>query len=187
MPPVKLKKKYPRTVTVNGNSFRLRRISADDKELILSFARSLPEENLLFLRMDITKPEVVEQWVDSNETGRRVTVLAEADGKLLGYGSLNRQDLSWARHMGEIRVIVDASERSKGLGTLLTKEVFDIAEELGLSKIVAQMVREQEGARRMFERLGFAAEALLTDWVIDRSGKTRDLVVMSHDVTALTG
>jgi hypothetical protein len=39
----------------------------------------------------------------------------------------------------------------------------------------------------MFERLGFTAEALLADWVIYRSGKTRDLVVMSHDVTALTG
>lgn len=186
MPPVKLKKKYPRNVSLDDSTFRLRRIAPDDKKAILKFARELPEENHLFLRMDITKPEVVDEWVDSNEAGRRVTILAENDGKLVGYGSLNRQDLSWTRHMGEIRVIVDAKERSKGLGTLLAKEIFDIAQELGLSKIVAQMVREQEGARRMFERLGFNAEALLTDWVIDRSGKTRDLVVMSHDVTALT-
>ena len=55
-----------------------------------------------------------------------------------------------------------------------------------LSARESRMIREQEGARRMFEKLGFSAEALLTDWAIDRSGNTRDLVIMSYDVTALT-
>ena len=31
-----------------------------------------------------------------------------------------------------------------------------------------------------------AAEALLTDYVMDRNGRTHDLIVMSYDVTGLT-
>jgi len=58
---------------------------------------------------------------------------------------------------------------------------------MGLTKIVAQMAREQDGARRMFQRLGFTAEALLADWIQDRDGRPHDLVLMSHDVTSLTG
>ena len=33
-----------------------------------------------------------------------------------------------------------------------------------------------------FERLGFHAEALLTDWLMDRNFKKHDLVIMSHEV-----
>jgi hypothetical protein len=35
-------------------------------------------------------------------------------------------------------------------------------------------------------RLGFQPEALLQDFVIDRSGTSHDMVVMSYDVDGLT-
>ena len=60
------------------------------------------------------------------------------------------------------------------------------ARELGLQKIVARMAPEQRGATQVFERLGFRAEALLGDYVMDREGRTHDLIVMSYDVTGLT-
>jgi hypothetical protein len=43
---------------------------------------------------------------------------------------------------------------------------------------------EQLGVQ-VFERLG-CAEALLGDYVMDRQGRTHDLIVMSYDVTGLT-
>jgi RimJ/RimL family protein N-acetyltransferase len=48
------------------------------------------------------------------------------------------------------------------------------------------MTADQKGAIAIFERLGFQPEALLQDFVIDRSGRTHDRVVMSHDVEGLT-
>jgi gamma-glutamyltranspeptidase/glutathione hydrolase len=56
--------------------------------------------------------------------------------------------------------------------------------ELG-QKIVARMASEQKGASQVLERLGFRAEALLADYVIDREERTHDLIVMSYDVTGL--
>ena len=115
-----------------------------------------------------------------------LNVLESEDGRVVGYGSLGRSDLDWTRHIGEIRVLVDPEYRTQGIGALLAQELFNVAQDIGLSKVTARMVREQAGARAMFERLGFQAEALLADWVMDRDGKTRDLVLMSYDITALT-
>jgi len=105
---------------------------------------------------------------------------------VVGYGSLNRRPANWQRHLGEIRTVVAKSERGSGLGRFLAEQMFDTARDMGLTKIVAQMAREQDGARRMFQRLGFTAEALLADWIQDRDGRQHDLVLMSYDVTALT-
>ena len=177
--------KLPRKIKCGGKSIDLRLMTPDDADAMVAFARALPDEDLQFLRTDITDPKVVARWVKSVEEGMRFTVLAWKDDELVGYGSLNRRDLSWMSHLGEIRVIVAPEMRSSGLGGILANDIFILAKEQGLTKIVAQMAREQKGARRLFQKLGFAVEALLADWVIDRSGATRDMIIMSFDVTGL--
>jgi hypothetical protein len=52
--------------------------------------------------------------------------------------------------------------------------------------MVALMTPEQSGARTACERLGFKVEALLADWVEDRRGQPRDLLVMTFDLTGFT-
>ena len=94
--------------------------------------------------------------------------------------------MTWQRHLGEIRIQVAPRFRSQGLGRCLADEVFAIARDLDLRKVTAQMVADQKAAITTFERLGFQAEALLQDFVIDRGGRTRDLVVMSYDVAGLS-
>ena len=181
-----LKREYPRRLELGDETLQLCRLGADDKESLLTLARSLGEEDLMFLRFDITDPEVVDQMIDDQKTDRRVTVLAMSGNQLVSYGSVSRQQMSWTRHLGEIRVIVGPSYRGRGLGAKMAKELFEISNQLGLRKVVARMPLRQEAARRLFERLGFAAEALLPDWVMDRSGRTHDLLIMGHDVTSLS-
>ena len=52
--------------------------------------------------------------------------------------------------------------------------------ELGLSKIVVEVVVDSVPAIGMFEGLGFEPEALLRDHVRDKSGELHDLVVLAH-------
>lgn len=169
-------------VNCGEHDYELRRLQPGDRDNIVELARALPEVDLQFLRSDLTDPDVVEGWIRDAGTGSRFTTLAHHEGKLVGYGSLNLRGLQWMSHLGEIRVIIAEGHRRCGLGRVLTQRVFDVAHDLGLLKIVAQMAREQMGARRLFEQLGFSPEALLTDWVIDRSGRTRDMMIMSYDV-----
>jgi L-amino acid N-acyltransferase YncA len=183
----KVKREYPRTITLDNNTpVTLRMMTTGDADRIGAFARALPEDDLLFLRRDITDPKIVALWIQDLAAGRTVTVLAEASGDTAGYASLHHNQVTWQRHLGEIRIQVGPRYRSQGLGRALSGEIFAIARDLGLRKIVAQMTADQKGAIATFERLGFQPEALLQDFVIDRSGRTRDRVVMSYDVEGLT-
>jgi L-amino acid N-acyltransferase YncA len=161
-------------------------MSAGDAPRIVTFARSLPPDDLLFLRTDITDPSVVAEWVRSLEAGRTLTVIAEAAGDMAGYASLHYNEIAWQRHLGEIQILAGSRYRSQGLGRGLAGEMFALARELGLRKIIAQMTVDQRGAVASFERLGFRPEALLPDFVIDRAGRTRDLLVTAYDVEGLT-
>jgi RimJ/RimL family protein N-acetyltransferase len=53
---------------------------------------------------------------------------------------------------------------------------------LGLRKIVVEVVADQTPAINMFQAIGFSGEALLRDYVRDRSGELRDLVLLAHSV-----
>ncbi len=180
------KRNYPWTTTLGDRQVTLRLMRAEDRDALLAFARSLPADDLLFLSIDITQPEAVDGWAREVAAGRVVTVLAESDGKLVGHGTLNCNNLTWARHLGEIQLLISPDFRGRGLGNLLADEVNSFARAKNLQKVVARMASEQKGARQVFERLGFTVEALLADYVIDRQGRTHDLIVMSYDVTGLT-
>jgi len=177
---------YPWTTTLKDKQISLRLMLPDDRDRLMEFAKSLPEDDLLFLAVDITRPEALDQWVHNINAGMIKTVLAEADGRLIGHGTLSHNALQWTRHLGEIVLLLSPNFRGIGLRSLLANELFSIARELGLQKIVARMASEQRNALQVFEKLGFRAEALLGDYVIDRQGRTHDLIVMSYDVTGLT-
>ena len=182
----KLTRSYPRQATLENGSATFRLMAPPDHEAVIAFARALPPNDLLFLRLDITTPEGVEEWLRNIEAGRTITVLAEVEGAIAGYASVHHNEALWNRHVGELRVIVGAEHRRLGLGRRLTDEVFAIARDIGLQKITAQMTPDQKGARATFERLGFQPEALLADFVVDREGKARDLLIMTHDLAGFT-
>jgi L-amino acid N-acyltransferase YncA len=176
------KRTYPWTTKVGGASVGLRLMTPQDRDELLAFVKKLPHDDLFFLMMDLSTPEGIRRKLRGIEAGQDTTVLAQHDGKLLGYASLHHDETRWHRHLGEIRLLVAMDQRSRGLGKLLAQEVFCIARELGLRKIVARMASSQQRARALFDHLGFQIEALLADWAIDRHGKTQDLVLMSYDV-----
>lgn len=177
---------YPRTITLEGGTtLNMRLMIPGDTSRIMAFARSLPQDDLLFLRTDITKAFVVMLWGQNIRSGLTVTVLAERNHEVAGYASMHHNEVTWQRHLGELRVQVGPHYRSKGLGRALAAEIFAIAHEMGLRKIVAHMTPDQQSAIATVKRLGFQQEAILHDFVIDRVGRTRDLIVMTCDVTNL--
>lgn len=179
---------YPRELKLpDGDEVSLNLLTQDDKDAVLAFARSLPEEDLLFLRVDLTQEDVVDDWIANVESNNSTTIVAYSGDNLVGYATVHRSPARWTRRVGEIRVNVAASHRGKGLGRNLTAQIFDISRGLDLRKLMANMTTDQHSAQAAFRRLGFVPEALLADYVEDRNGVSRDLVIMSYDVDGLTG
>lgn len=170
----------------DGASVELRLMSAQDRDGMLAFARSLPQEDLLFLRVDLTEETVVDDWLRNLDIGHTVSIIAADASGVVGYATVHRNPTSWTRHLGEIRVNVSPDYRSRGLGRVLIANVFDLAGSLGLKKLTAHMTTDQRGAQAAFRHLGFVPEAHLADFVQDRSGTTRDMIIMSFDLDGHT-
>ncbi|MBI3650370.1 MAG: GNAT family N-acetyltransferase [Acidobacteria bacterium] len=180
------KRAYPWTTTIKNGQVTLRLMSPQDGKTMLAFTQSLPEEDLVFLTVDITQPGIVERWANSLQSERMKVVVAEVNGQVVAYGSLTRNEPFWTRHLGEIQIMIVPEYRGRGLGHILANEVHALAQDSGLQKIIARMAADQRSAVQVFETMGFRVEALLADYVMDRAGKTHDLIVMSYDVTGLT-
>ncbi len=173
--------RYPTNALLrDGTAIVFRPMTADDGEAVLAFARALPEDDLLFLREDITAPEVVADWLAEIAGGAAFTVLAEVGGVVVGYASLHTEPARWTRHVGEIRINVHPDYRGTGVGAALAGEIRHVAPALGVRTLTAQMTVDQATARIVFERLGFHEQAVLAGWVTDRAGVERDLVVMAR-------
>ena len=173
---------YPRKVSLGGELITLRPMNGGDRAALLAFSRALPAHDLLFLPVDITRPAVLDGWMDAIARGAVATLLADRDGMVQGYAAVDRGHLDWSPHVAELRVLVAGDMRGKGLGRLLTQEAFALALSLGIEKMVAQMTVDQKGAISVFEGMGFRPEALLRDHVKDREGRKHDLLILSHDV-----
>lgn len=175
--------RYPKTIQLeDGTGIEIRVMTRDDRDPVLTFAKSLPEEDLLFLRVDLTQPDVVDTWLDNIEAGLSTSLVAYDGESLVGYATVHRNPAPWTRRVGEIRVNVSRDFRTRGVGRTLTSEIFDVAKAIGVKKLMANMTPDQHGAQAAFRRLGFVPEALLADYVEDRNGTSRDLVIMSHDI-----
>ena len=187
MPSEAMTNSYPRTIKLpDGQNVQIRLMTVADRDAVLAFARNLPREDLMFLRVDITDPEVVDEWIANVEAGLSTTLLAADEKGLVGYATVHRTRAPWTRGVGELRVNVAGAYRTRGLGRVLTAQIFDLARNLGLRKLMANMTTDQHGAQAAFRRLGFVPEALLADYVEDRNGTPRDLVMMSYDIGGLT-
>ncbi len=176
------KKTYPWSQRFGDLDVTFRTVGAADRDQILAFTRTLPENELMFLRMDVTREKVIDSWIDNLRTGRTVSLFAEVEQQLIGYCSLHQSEIQWSRHLGEIRMLVAPEHRGKGIGGELARQVFELAGHLDLQKLVVQMMSSQQDAQTLFHHLGFIPEALLHDWAIDRTGRTHDLIVMSREV-----
>lgn len=167
----------------DGTEVRLRPSRLEDFEKSLRFFQDLSEEDLLYLRLDVTDPEVVRARLKTDPFYNVFRLVVEKDDRIVADATLRWPKAGWTAHVGEARIIIAPDFRRKGLASILYRELFVQAVKLGLEKIEAHMMPQQVSARRCLEKLGFQEEGVLQGFVKDRDGMLQDLVVMSTEVT----
>jgi RimJ/RimL family protein N-acetyltransferase len=180
--PIIVKRVFPWTDKSGERSVTFRLMGPSDKDPIMDLAARQTERDRAFLRTDLTSPAVVDEWIVNLGRGRLVTVLAEVDGHVVGYGNLHHDETLWTNHMGEIRVLVDRETRGQGIAKRLIAELFHIAREMKLERVYCQIPADQARVRNLFEELGFQSEAILQRWLMSREGKLYDLLIMTHSM-----
>ena len=176
-------REYPKEVKIrDGSTVVLKPFERKDKEALHLFFQKLPEEDRLFLKDDVTDPAVVERWAVELNYNKVYPLLAWKGKEVVADATLHKNTGGWMKHVGTIRVVIAREFHRQGLGSILANELFLHALKSGLEKIVAEMMETQEGARKVFEKLGFKHEATFHGHVRDQRGVRHDLLVLTKDL-----
>lgn len=155
----------------------IRPIEPDDHGEIERFLARVPQSDRTFFKENVDDPAVIESWQRPGVPH----AIALQDGQVVGYVAVVPLH-GWSNHVGEVRLIVDPGHRGHGIGRALAQRAVLEAVNLGLKKMVVEVIADQESTIAMFGTLGFDPEALLRDHVRDQSGQLHDLIVLAHPV-----
>jgi GNAT superfamily N-acetyltransferase len=171
--------RYPREAVLKDRSTcTFRPLKKDDEKQFLEFFRGIPEPERMFIKHRVTDPKVIRGWCQDIDLGWHFPLLATIGGKIVGDATLHQQLGGWKRHIGRVSVLVLPEYRGRGLARALVSEIVGIARQLGLERVEAEFIGEQEAAIKMFALMGFSNLLRLEAYVKDMQAITHDYVLM---------
>jgi len=184
-------KGYPKSiVTKDGTSVQLRPVVSADEEGLRKLFAQIPETERWFLRENLTDPETLHRWIDSLDYDRLLPMIAvkEDDGQIIANLRLYRSCSGCACHVGHVRAMVHPAYRSQKIGSWMLLDCAKLAMDLGMERLVAEFVAGVEDvAIQAAKKLDFHQEACLKEYVRDRDGNYRDLIIMVKNLSAEWG
>lgn len=172
----------PRTILRDGRTVLIRPLDEGDYMALLAFGAALPQDDLLYLENDFHNPDIIRRLVNASAAENWRQVIALADRAIVGYSAVRRLS-GWSSHVADIHLTVGDGWRRSGLGTAMAQAIFDAARDLGVSKVIVEMMERQESGRAIFERLGFRVEGTLSQHVRDRHGEPHNLLILAYHVS----
>lgn len=158
----------------------VRPLQPGDLDAFTRFAMALAGEGRRFLKEDLSDP--VKVFADYQRETAAVRLAAlDGAGEIAGLAGAFAGE-GWSSHVAEIRVVVGAAYRGRGVGRALARAALLEAVKLGCSHVYVEVIAAQDALVAMFQDIGFEPEALLVDFVRDSDGENRDLMLLTHRV-----
>jgi acetyltransferase len=171
--------KFPKEIVLkDGFQCAIRPLKREDEGKFHQFFQSVPEQERMFIKHRVTDSDVIRQWCQNIDLGRNFPLLAMCDGKIIADATLHQQLGGWKRHIGRVSVLVLPEFRGRGLAKALVSDILETARHLGLERVEAEFIGEQEAAIKMFAMLGFSNLLRLDDYVKDMQAISHDYVLM---------
>jgi len=169
----------------DGQEVSIRNMRPADVESSFSFFSELPAEDRRYLREDVTRRELVERRTTEIDCGRVDRLVVVRGDEIIADGTLELQGHGWGDAIGELRLIVARPYQHLGLGAMLARELYYLAMQRKLDRIVVRVMRPQQRAHRIMKRLGFTEEFLIPEHVRDQDGLWQDLIIMRCNLDKL--
>lgn len=166
----------------DGTKVLLRPMKAGDQDALYTFFKAVPHEDARYLRDDVASRLIVEKWAKNLDYEKTLPILALKNGTIIADATLNRRRFGWKYHLGTVRVFVHNDYRKVGLGQLMIKEIADIAFNLELEKLIAEVPDVNISAINAFTKAGFYRAVTIPNLVKDRRNEPLDVVLMIKDI-----
>jgi len=148
----------------DGTVVTLRPEEAGDLELTWEMFSTLSEGTLEFLPIPFSR-ERVEGWFNDINFDKHLPILGfvEENGetRVIASATLGFKSLELYRHRAEFGITVHDDYQDRGLGTILTRYMIDVAHERGIKKVDLMVVAHNERAINVYKGQGFEVEGHL--------------------------
>jgi L-amino acid N-acyltransferase YncA len=180
MPTVYTIAAYPKEIGLRNNAkVVVRPLAAGDADLLLAFFLSVPEDERYYLKDEVTAPELIKSWCDSLDYRRVLPLVALEGDRIVGEAVLVRKRGAARNHLAELRIVVAPAYRNLGLGTVLIRELCDIASDAEFSGILFEVVPDAEKeAYETAQWLGFVRTGTIEGGARDQQGRLHDVALM---------
>ena len=157
--------------------YRTRLATAADAERICLIYNQGIEDRLATLETELRTPEERRQWLASRGP-RHPVIVAETDGAVAGWGSLNVYNARDAyRFVADFSVYVERRYRGKGVGAALLTRLIELGREHGFHKLVLSAFPNNTAGMALYERMGFRTVGIYREQgMLD--GRWVDTIVM---------
>ena len=137
----------------------------------------VPDGDRSFIDRNLLSQVAVAGWTQAVPERRLIAV--DDDGTVAGIVTVV-PGVGWTSHVGDIRLVVLPDYRGQGIGRRLAAGGQELAESLGMTKLMIEITATNTGGLAMFAAFGFAEEARLRGHVRDSTGTSQDLVLLSR-------
>jgi L-amino acid N-acyltransferase YncA len=161
----------------NGQSALLSWVEKEDIPQINEVLNSIIREEKYWLdEKELTNVET-EQYIEmGNRTGMHYLV-ARIKGKIVG-GAVLSPGTGKEAHVAQFCVFIHKDFRDSGLGTILTKELIEVAEKSGLESVQLFAFSTNKRAIHVYKKCGFETCGKLTRGIKFSNGTYTDKIIM---------
>jgi phosphinothricin acetyltransferase len=101
-------------------------------------------------------PDDRERWLDEHTAPQHPVLVAERDGRVVGWASLSRYSTRCAYEATvEASTYIDENETGRGLGTALSEALLEAGRAGGVHAVLARICTENTASLAMSRKLGF--------------------------------
>ncbi len=176
-------KNFPKKINLeDGTAITVRPLLKDDEPAFLAYFQGLAPEERMASKEEMTDPQVMAAWMEVLDYDIALPLIALDGDRIVGAALLQFNLSAWTRHQGEVRLCTDPSYRVKGLGSVLLQTLEEVAVKMGLEQLTAEIPPQLDQAFPLYEKSGFAKDAVLAGFAMDKDGRETDIVFMSKSL-----
>lgn len=126
-------------------------------------------------------PEDFEKLIYEDSIAEKtIFLVAEVEGKIVGFARLEGSKLSRFRHKAEFGICISKEYWGRGIGKVLLENILIWADTVEIEKISLTVVQPNTKATQLYKRYGFVEEGLLIKDRIHKDGNYYNTVIMGR-------
>jgi phosphinothricin acetyltransferase len=145
-----------RVQSERSSALRVRPAVDDDADTICRIYNHGIEDRVATLETELRTPDERRQWLAARGARHPVIVAEEADGTVVGWGSLNVFNARSAyRFVADFSIYVARTARGRGVGRAMLTRLVELGREHGYHKLVLSAFPTNESGMALYTSLGF--------------------------------